>query len=56
MTSDMTWVDIERDHVKSICKFDISKNEEQGEAFNCKNTQPLQKIQHHKGTKINFIN
>ena len=56
MTFDMTWDNIEVDHVKPICTFDISKNEELREALIWKNTRPLlKKIHQHKGTKFNFI-
>ena len=40
MTPDITWNNIEIDHIKAICLFDISKDEELREAFNCKNSQP----------------
>ena len=33
MTSEMNWSNIEIDHVKSICLFDVSKDEELKEAF-----------------------
>ena len=46
MTPDMTWDNIEIDHVKAICLFDVSKNEELTETFNWKNTQPLLKHDH----------
>ena len=46
MTSDMTWENIEIDHVKPICLFDVSKDDELREAFNWKNTQPLLKEVH----------
>ena len=39
-TPDMNWGNIKIDHVKPICMFDVSKNEELNEAFNWKNTQP----------------
>ena len=56
MTPDMTWDNIEIDHVKAICLFDVSKVEELKEAFNWKNTQPLLKNDHHqKGIKFNFL-
>ena len=56
MTSDMTWDNIEIDHVKRICLFDVSKDEELREAFNWKNTQPLLKEVHQqKGAKFNFL-
>ena len=42
-TPEMTWDNIEIDHVKAICLFDVSKEEELKEAFNWKNTQPLLK-------------
>ena len=40
MTPEMNWNKIEIDHVKPICMFDISKDEESKEAFSWKNTQP----------------
>ena len=56
MTPDMTWDNIEIDHVKAICLLDVSKDEELKEAFSWKNTQPLLKHDHHqKGTKFNFL-
>ena len=52
----MNWSKIEVDHVKPICLFDISKDEELKEAFNWKNTRPLHKQDHQlKGIKINFL-
>ena len=56
MTPDLNWSNAEIDHVKPICVFDVSKEEELKEAFNWKNTQPLLK-QHYqlKGTKFNFL-
>ena len=52
----MSWVNIEMDHVKAICLFDVSKGEELEEAFNWKNTQPLLKHDHQqKGIKFNFL-
>ena len=56
MTPDMTWDNIEIDHVKSICMFDVTKDEELKEAFNWKNTQPLLKADHKKkGEQFNFL-
>ena len=56
MTSDMTWDNIEIDHVEPFCLFDVSKDEELREAFNWKNTQPLLKEVHQqKGAKFNFL-
>ena len=55
-TPEMNWSNIEIDHVKPICKFDVSKDEELREAFNWKNTQSLLKEVHqHKGIKYNFL-
>ena len=52
----MNWSNIEFDHVKPICLFDVSKDEELKEAFSWKNTQPLLKHYHKlKGTKFNFL-
>ena len=56
MTPDMTWNNIQIDHVKPICSFDVTKDEELTEAFNWRNTQPLLKEVHsHKGIKFNFL-
>ena len=38
MTPDMSWFNIEIDHVKPICMFDVSKDEELKETFSWKNT------------------
>ena len=55
MTPEMSWTNIEIDHVKPICMFDVTKDEEIKEAFSWKNTQPLLKHDHQqKGTKFNF--
>ena len=55
-TPEMNWSNIEIDHVKPICMFDISKDEELKEAFPWKNTQPLLKKDHQqKGIKFNFL-
>ena len=52
----MTWDDIESDHVKPICMFNISNDEKLKEAFSWKKTQPLLKHDHHlKGTNFNFL-
>ena len=37
---DMNWRNIEIDHVKPICLFDVFEDEEIKEAFSMKNTQP----------------
>ena len=56
MTPDMTWKNIQIDHVKPICLFDVTKDEELKETFNWKNTQPLLKhIHQQKGIKFNFL-
>ena len=53
---EMNWENIEIDHVKPICMFDVTKDEELKEAFNWKNTQPLLKKDHQqKGIKYNFL-
>ena len=52
----MTWDIIESVHVKAVCVFDVSKEEELKEAFSGKNTLPLLKHNHQqKGTKFNFL-
>ena len=51
----MDWSNIEIDHVKAICLFDVFIDEEFREAFNWKNTQPLLKEVHQqKGIKFSF--
>ena len=55
-TPEMNWSNIEIDHVKPICMFDVTKDEELREAFNWKNTQSLlREIHQQKGTKYNFL-
>ena len=55
-TLEMNWSNIEIDHVKPICMFDISDDEQLKEAFNWRNTQPLLKeIHQKKGIKYNFL-
>ena len=55
-TPHMNWSNIEIDHVKPICMFDVSDDEQLKEAFCWKNTQPLLKHDHQKkGIKINFL-
>ena len=55
-TPEMNWSNIEIDHVKAICMFDVTKDDELKEAFNWKNTQPLLKQDHqYRGTKFNFL-
>ena len=56
MTPEMNWTNIEIDHVKRICMFDLSKDQEIKLAFNWKNTQPLLKEVHsQKGIKFNLL-
>ena len=56
MTPEMNWSNIEIDHVKAFCLFDVSKDDELRAAFNWKNTQPLLKEVHQrKGIKFNFL-
>ena len=56
MTPEMNWSNIEIDHVKAICMFDVTKDEELRKAFNWKNTQTLLKQDHlQKGIKFNFL-
>ena len=55
-TPEMNWSHIEIDHVKPICMFDVSDDEQLKEIFAWKNTQPLLKHDHHqKGVKYNFL-
>ena len=52
----MNWENIEIDHVKPICLFHVSDDEQLKEAFSWKNTQLLLKKDHQlKGTKFNFL-
>ena len=56
MTPEMNWSNIEIDHIKPICMFDVTKDEQLKEAFSWKNTQPLLPRDHQqKGTKFNFL-
>ena len=55
-TPEMNWGIIEIYHVKPICMFNVSDDEELKLAFNWKNTQPLLKQDHlQKGIKFNFL-
>ena len=55
-TSEMNWSNIEVDHIKPICMFDVSDDDQLKEAFSWKNTQPLLKKDHQlKRTKFNFL-
>ena len=55
-TPEMNWEDIEIDHVKPICMFDVTKDEELREASNWRNTQPLLKQDHlQKGINFHFL-
>ena len=56
MIPEMNWNNIEIDHVKPFCMFDIPKDVEIREAFCWKSTQPIIKeIHQQKGIKINFL-
>ena len=55
-TPERNWSNIEVDHIKLICMFEVSDDEQLKEAFSWKNTQPLLKKDHQlKGTNINFL-
>ena len=52
----MNYTNNEIDHVKAICLFDVSDDEQLKEAFNWRNTQPLLNQDHQqKGIKFNFL-
>ena len=56
MTPEKNWSNIDIDHVKAICLFDVTKDEELKEAFNWRNTQPLLKQDNlQKSIKFNFL-
>ena len=56
MTPVMNWSIIETDHVKAVCLFDVSKNDELREAFNWKNTQAfLKEVHQQNGIKFNYL-
>lgn len=56
MNPEMNFANIQIDHVKPICLFDLSNNDELMETFNWKNTQPLLKEDNlHKGNKFNEL-
>ena len=53
LTPELNWTNTVIDHVKPICLFDISKDEESKEAFPWKYSQPLLKHDHQpKGKKL----
>ena len=55
-TPEMILSNIELNHVKPFCMFDVPKDEELKEAFNWRNTQPLLKQGHQlEGTKFSFL-
>ena len=45
-TPEMKWSNIEVDHIKPLCMFDVSDDQQLKEAFSWKNTQPLLKHDH----------
>ena len=56
MTPEMNRCNIEIDHVKATCLFDVSKDEELREAFNWKNTRSLSKEFHkEEGIKFSYV-
>ena len=56
MTPEMNWSNIETHHVKPICMFNVSDDEELKLAFNWKNTQPLLKEVHsQKNVKFKLL-
>ena len=56
LTPEMNWTNIEIDHIKPFCLFDVSDDEQSSLAFNRKNTQPLLKQdQQYKGTKFKLL-
>ena len=56
LSPDTNWQNIEIDHVKAICFFDVSKHEHLKLAFSWKNTQPLLKHDHQqKVRKLSFL-
>ena len=44
MTPELNWTTIELEHVKPICMFDVSKDEDLKQAYNWQNTQRYRKI------------
>ena len=56
MTPDMNWSNLEIDHLKPVCMFIKSKDEELKETFSWKSTQPSLKHDHQlKGTKFSSL-
>ena len=47
-TPEVNWSNIEIDHVKAICRFGVSDDEQLKESFSWKNTQALLKHDHHQ--------
>ena len=56
MTPEMNWTNIEINHLKTICVFNVSKDKELEEAIFWKITQPLLKKDHRqKGNEYEFL-
>ena len=56
ITPETNWSNKDIDHVKPICIFNVSTNDELKEAFNWINTHPLLKNDHQlTGTKFKFL-
>ena len=57
MTPETIWSNVENDHIKRFCLFDVSNDHGLNEAFNWMNTQLLLKEGHrHKRTKFILLN
>ena len=55
-TPQMNWSNIEIEHVRTICSFDTSKDEQLKGAFSWRNSQPLSKKDHQqKAIKFNLL-
>ena len=57
MTHDMDWSNVEVDHIKPICLFDVTKDDELKEVLSWENTQPiLKEVHQQKCTEIILLN
>ena len=56
MSPEMNWNNVHIGHGKPVSSFDVSKDDEMGEAFNWKDIQLLfEKVNLRKSRKFNFI-
>ena len=56
MTPETNWSNTEIDHMKPICMFDVTKDEDLREAISWKNTQPLLKHDYQpRGIEFKFL-